>query len=238
MLAVSAVLVVTLVLVALTGSALMRMGGSSGRARALGAAKQIAAARERLAAGDAEGAEQLANELLGHATTDAECVLAYAMLADVDEVRGEFARAAAHLGEAWERVPKIDQTSAERVLERSLGMKRAFALAAAGRVDEAESWLGPTPARNDLDDLVALRARALVAARRGDLARVRALLEGSSFEASDALGPRSKLLLATLRARVGAGRAAPGGAYRSAGELPPDPAHVAWVERALGEPVR
>jgi hypothetical protein len=199
-------------------------------ARAEAAAVDLQAARERLARGEVDGAEALANKVLLGARTEAERAAALYTLADAAELRGDFGREEQLLVEAWDAWPKLTDGVAD--VERATLAKRAFAAAAQGKLDVAERLLPQRSAGEPT--AVELRARALVLGRRAAWGELDALLAAVDIEALEDAGRRSKLLLSVLRARA-QGKIG-GSAYRAyaAPDETADPEARAWVARALG----
>jgi uncharacterized protein HemY len=201
------------------------------RARIAAAGVDIQASLERLAKGQYDNAEALANKVLLAGRTEGERTAALFVLAEVADARGDFAREDELLREAWENWPKLAPDAAG--VQKTTFAKRAFARAAQGRLDDAEALLPPRG--EGTPPVLELRARAVLVARRGDWAGVTALLAGVDVDALADLGPRSKLLLKVLRARA-EGKTGAGGAYR-AGATPDetaDPEARAWVTKVIG----
>jgi tetratricopeptide (TPR) repeat protein len=198
----------------------------------LDAAKvELEAAMERLRRGQLENAEALAKKVLAVAPTEAERAAPLLVLAEVAETRGDFAREDALLAEVWDTWPKLSADAKD--VGRELGAKRAFALAAQGRLEDAERLL-PAAAVGAPALSVELRARALVLARRAAWGELAALLGAVDIDGLADAGTRSKMLLRVLLARAHGG--AGGNAYR-AGAAPDetaDPDVRAWVARVAG----
>jgi tetratricopeptide (TPR) repeat protein len=141
------------------------------------------------------------------------------------ERRGDFDDAAELFGLASASLPAPRSAQVERLADA----RRAFALAAAGRLDEAETALGTTAATTHA---YFLRARALLLAKRG---RHKELLDALSSARSlvrTTMAMRERLFVRVLAVHA---RAALSPSTREAGAYPvvSDPEVAAWIVRVF-----
>jgi len=202
--------------------------------------REIEAARERLAAGDLAGSGEVAQRIYEESDRLDEQIAALMLLADVAEAAASFDRQELLLLDARALLDRVlppsgmDPDAADRELRHTklvVAYKRAFALAALARTEEAERELARAGPSAPLAPLSA-RALALVLARRARWAELEVLL-AEDLADSALLGPRSRLLLRRLATLARRARA---DAYRTAGERdePEMPEHRAWVDKVLG----
>lgn len=159
-------------------------------------------------------------------------------LGQVAEARGDFAEAAEVYGAAAAVLPVRRGTWGMQNAQVApvIGVRRAFCLAAAGRLDEAALVLDAAHDRDELPGVRALsvRARALLLARRGEHQALVDLASREHVRIKNGLAYRDRALLRVL---LGWGRSCVGGAFRA----PPPPglgedaALRGWLARAVPE---
>jgi hypothetical protein len=126
-----------------------------------------------------------------------------------------------------------------RLLRRQLvplaAAYRAFALAAAGRLDEADAALAATNEPLALPPTRALvtRARALVLAKRGEHRALLDLLAKERAMVRNGLNERNRSLLRLLAARARV--ALEGGTLDAVSRADVDPALLPWIDRVGGQ---
>jgi hypothetical protein len=185
------VLVGPLVFFASIGGMLLARRAREGRAYASidGLRADFAAMAERAMRGEHEAVQALANKLLAFCSAPSDIQTIYGALALSAETTGDFAACDEFAGRAR-------ATGAKAIDDRILAARRAFCLAALGRLEQAEGELPPIS-----KEPLVVRAHALVASKRGEHAKVLELLADPSLDAS--VGPKSKALFEALRAHAG-----------------------------------
>lgn len=204
-----------------------------------GAAHRSIVAIERLVLReDHAGALAALHTLLGGGLSSFDRARAYHQLGRVAEARGDFA----HAAEVYERaalalpVRRGLLGMAFAQLAPVIGAQRAFCLAAAGRLDEAQRVLDAAHDRDEFPGVraLAVRAQALLHARRGEHQALVDLASREHVRIKNGLPHRDRALLRVL---LGWGRSCASGAFRS----PPPPGFGedaelrAWIARAVPE---
>src|SRR5215472_6903205 len=182
--------------------------------RAPDPATDFAAARDRLLRGQAAHAIALVQKVLAMPLDASSRALAVGTLGDCAELKGDFGDAAELFALALRELEvKRDGWSKRAFFRAVFAAKRAFALAAMGRLDEADTQLAGIRGTDDEVELRPLvgRARALLLAKRGAHGQLLELSRSCAFEESGMIGARSKALMRALEVQA---RCALDGAYR------------------------
>ncbi len=157
------------------------------------------------------------------------------LLARAAEAAGDFAEAAAVYGLAWDEIQRAPVAAIFKAqLLPVVAARRAFALAAEGRVDDAAAVLRAATHRDALPAAQVLESRAglLIEARRGDAAALLARLEQDRVIHRNGFAHRERVLAHVLEVMA---RAKLSGAARGAAVVGGDPALRRWILRAVPE---
>jgi hypothetical protein len=165
------------------------------------AVRTLAVADEKLAAGNHAAAEKLARDVLSRSVDPVTRATTLMTLAACAEQRAAFDEQESLLNQAEEALPPAEPLTLvqDEAMRAVIAVKRAFARAAQGRLDAAETDLRKTRTSEDpLVQSLGARAQALVLARRGEKAALNKHLEAWTFDRDAAMGTRSKALLGLL----------------------------------------
>lgn len=212
--------------------------GKRSRGDVLSSNRALVAIDRQLLREDHVGAMAALRKVLSGGLLAYDRARALHLLGQIAEARGDFA----HAAEVYERavlalpVRRGVLGMAFAQLAPVLGVKRAFCLAAAGRLEDAQRVLDAAHDRDEFPGVraLAVRARAVLLARRGEHQALVDLATREHVRIKNGLLHRDRALMRVL---LGWGRSCASGAFRS--PPPPgfgeDPELRAWIAKAVPE---
>lgn len=216
-------------------AALGARGGAFSRGAARRTVADVQAAELLLLRGRVEPAVQACRALLTRPLSGYVRGQVLLLLGRAAEVAAAFTEAAEIYGLAWNEIQEAPVGNIFKAqLLPVIAARRAFALAADGRLDVATETLRATKHRDALPATAVLESRAelLIDARRGDAPAVLARLDGNRVLHRNGFSHRDRVLAHVLEVMA---RAKLSGASRGAAVVGADPALRGWVLRAVPE---